>query len=61
MITGILESMGAVGIAGAIAWVILVAVLLICHHKGKKEERRLEEQLAQIWAEESAPDKKYEK
>lgn len=61
MITRMLESMGAVGIAGAIAWVVLVAVLLICHHRAKKEERRLEEQLAQIWAEESAPGKKYEK
>lgn len=61
MITMILDRLGFVGIAGAIAWVILVAVLLICHHRAKKEEKRLEEQLAQMWAEESAPVKKYEK
>lgn len=61
MILSVLECMGTFGITGAIAWIVLVAVLLICHHRAKKEERRLEEQLAQLWAEESAPGKAYEK
>ena len=58
MIRSVLECMGTFGITGVIAWIVLVAVLLICHHRAKKEERRLEEQL---WAEESAPCKAYEK
>lgn len=61
MIRSVLECMGTFGITGVIAWIVLVAVLLICHHRAKKEERRLEEQLAQLWAEESAPGKAYEK
>lgn len=61
MIRSVLECMGTFGITGVIAWIVLVAVLLICHHRAKKEEHRLEEQLAQLWAEESAPGKVYEK